>query len=387
MILRRTLLRSALAALATLALALPTQAGQIKAPEELGRLHVLMCADTNSNLAPMIKIGMASTRAAFTAGVPADRLDFVVVQGDEMSPENILKKIQSLPVRPNDAVCFFYFGHGAIDQKTGEHVFTLTKVGVDGFKPLLRKQVLEALAAKKAGLTVVLTDCCSSVAPVLAGPLEANVQPARELSPVMRCLFFQHRGLVDITAADKGTFAWFDGKVGGMFTHALSHRLLRKPLAELDTNKDGFLTWAEFAEQLRDETNRVFVERKQTWSNRDEIDQASQYAWIFTVPEPGGQPTAIRPAVRPVQGYRLGVRVMTAPRGVKIVAVVDGSPAAKLGLEKDDVILSVNGMPVRNIEEYARFLDASPMGKARLVILDARTMKEIVKDAHLDPIR
>ena len=49
--------------------------------------------------------------------------------------------------------------------------------------------------------------------------------------------------------------------------------------------------------------------------------------------------------------------------------------------------LSVNGMAVRSIEEYAKLLDLAPMGKARLEILDARSMKVIVKDVQLDPLR
>jgi hypothetical protein len=386
MIARRDLLRSAFAAAAALALPLPAAVAQVKAPEELAKLHVLMCADTNSSLRQHMKHNIVFTREAFIGQIPANRLNFVTIEGDQMSPENILKGIADLPVKPNEGVVVFYFGHAGYDKKSDQHVFTLTKEGVDGFKPLLRKDVLAALAAKKAGLAVLLTDCCSSIDRILAGGITpAGVAPPRELNPVMRCLFFQHRGLVDITAAEKGTFAWFGGRTGGVFTQALCQRLLRKPLAALDTDKDGFVSWAELAEELKEETNKCFLELKAEGNNRDVMQQESQIALVFSVPEPGGKPTELK--VRPVRGYRLGARVQAVPRGIKVLAVVDGSPAAKLGLEAEDVILSVNGVAPRTLEEYRKLLDGAPMGKARLEVLDARTMKTLVKDVHLDPIR
>ena len=51
----------------------------------------------------------------------------------------------------------------------------------------------------------------------------------------MRCLFFEHRGLVDITGATydartgKGEFGWY-GPQGGVFTTALTDALLFSPL-------------------------------------------------------------------------------------------------------------------------------------------------------------
>jgi hypothetical protein len=308
------------------------------------------------------------------------------MEGDEMTPDNILKKIERLPVRPNDAVVFMYFGHGAFDQKTDQHLFGLVH-GDQQPMLLLRKDVIAALQAKNAGLTVLLTDCCSDVVPILAARPVVARAPARDLDPVLSHLFFRHRGLVDITAAEKGTSAWFDTAVGGMFTQALMGRLLRKPLAELDTDKDGFLTWRELAEELKEETNRVFLEEKQRWPNRDEIQQGAQYALVFTVPEPGGKPTALRQPMRSIRGYRLGASVSATAAGIKVVRVTPGSPAQKLGLEADDVIVSVNGMPVRTLAEYAKLLDASPMGKARLEILDARSKKALVKEVQLQPER
>jgi hypothetical protein len=384
---RRCLLRSVVAAAATLALTLPAGArAQAPAREELARLHVLLACDTNSTLRTFMQPNIAALKAAFIGGVPADRLDLVVMEGDEMTPQNILKKIQALPVKHNDAVMFMYIGHGAVDQKTGQHVFTLTREGVDGFQALPRKDVLAALAAKKAGLTVCLSDCCSGEGPILArARVPAMPRPATELSPVMRSLFFQHRGLADMTAAERGVLAWFDGRIGGLFSHSLTTLLGRAP-AELGADRDGFVTWESFARRLREETNRNFVECKQHWSNRDQIEQTTQYAWIMHVARPA-ELAAGNPAIRPQVGWRLGVRVTGSPRGVQIVGVADRSPAAKVGLEAGDVIVSVNGMTARSVEEYARLLDASPQGRARLGVLDVRSNQVTVVDVQLEPVR
>jgi S1-C subfamily serine protease len=49
-------------------------------------------------------------------------------------------------------------------------------------------------------------------------------------------------------------------------------------------------------------------------------------------------------------------------RGVRVMDVVENSPAAQGGLAKNDLITSLNTTPIRNMEEMARILLAMPAG-------------------------
>jgi hypothetical protein len=71
-------------------------------------------------------------------------------------------------------------------------------------------------------------------------------------------LFFQSRGVVDVTAATEEA-AWSDDENGGLFTRSLA-RMLTRETKELDANKDGFVTWPEFFPQLQKETQYFFKE-------------------------------------------------------------------------------------------------------------------------------
>ena len=52
------------------------------------------------------------------------------------------------------------------------------------------------------------------------------------------------------------------------------------------------------------------------------------------------------------------------PYGFKVKGVDAGSPAARSGLKRGDVVLEWNGKPLRKVVELARWLDADPSGAA-----------------------
>jgi S1-C subfamily serine protease len=64
--------------------------------------------------------------------------------------------------------------------------------------------------------------------------------------------------------------------------------------------------------------------------------------------------------------------------GVEVVEVVDGSPAAKAGLLAEDLIVSVDGIPVHGIDELLRLMTAERIGvPVHLRVLRAGTAREL----------
>jgi S1-C subfamily serine protease len=62
---------------------------------------------------------------------------------------------------------------------------------------------------------------------------------------------------------------------------------------------------------------------------------------------------------------------LAAETGVEILEVQDGRPAAKAGLRPGDVLVFLDGKPVKNVDEVHRILDASSIGRT----LEAKVLR------------
>jgi hypothetical protein len=73
-------------------------------------------------------------------------------------------------------------------------------------------------------------------------------------------------------------------------------------------------------------------------------------------------------------------------QGVMILAVFEDSPAAKAGLHKDDILITLNGQPLTSQEELAGAANAQstqPMGHARAASLMKTSQIEFLRDGEL----
>ena len=237
----------------------------------------------------------------------------------------------------------------------------------------------------------MLTDCCSSAArfrPPKTKPAPGAAAPAAPpgVSKLMRCLFFEHRGLVDLTGATfdartgKGEFGWY-GPQGGVFTTALTDALLFTQFEEIDASRDGFVTWTEFDRALRQIELATFRRYKQdrlreAAASPDEdrktvkllLDQPAQTPQAFAL----GLPAGPSPAGEHLAG-NLGVyyelKAFQGAFGARLTRpAVPGSPAATIGLEPGDMIVTLDDVPLREPTDlqlhYAR---------TKLVFINIRT--------------
>lgn len=316
-----------------------------------GRVVALLVVDTETRIAGL-DVDHDGVRGALESGLnDGERLIFDDLSGPRVSRETILQRLREMPAGPGDTVFFYYSGHGAVLRGI-DHA--LTTSGGD----VLRSEVREALQAKGARLTVILTDCCANVvkrAPRPQAPMAAPGLPRQEIPPI-RSLLLGHSGLVDILSSDVGESSWSNSEKGGFFTNALV-RGLNSPFAhDFDLDGDGFVEWEEFFPYLKSRTMWLYREfrddRLMAQSNDDRTvaalkQQPNQTPRYVSLGHRGeGAATGhyaanfgINYQVVPM-GDRLGARLTRPP--------APGSPAAAIQLEPGDLIYEIDGLPIRH---------------------------------------
>jgi hypothetical protein len=227
---------------------------------DLKRLRVLLVFDTVSDLKDQLVRDEERITRVLRSTIPARLLEVKLLRGRDATRERILAYYRNLKTGPDEGLVFFYGGQGATTPEKGH------SLQLQNGRPraeLARSELRKAMEAKKAGLVVILTDCCSNTRRVARSQRQADGWPVTSpdtFHPTLRSLFFQARGTVDITGAT-GKVSWGDDLNGGLFTRALC-KMLTTSLSALKGRKDGVLTWREFFPRLRRETETTF----RTWS-------------------------------------------------------------------------------------------------------------------------
>jgi hypothetical protein len=173
-----------------------------------------------------------------------------------------------------------------MDPQKGRY-FVLQKVRPgksDRIEPVFRADVRKGMEAKGAGLVVIMSDCCSERLEVQDLPIHRPVEVIHY--PAVRCLFFQHRGVVDITAAADETGSWGDQR-GGVFTRAFCEAMKPANFPKLDQNHDKFVTWKEFFPTLKVTTEAFFESFAKTARAHNKfVDQKTQSPRALSLGEP-----------------------------------------------------------------------------------------------------
>lgn len=277
--------RSAALCLAVVAAGSLVAPAPAEPPPELKKLHALFIVDTLAGLGTSVEIDGKRIEHLLIRGIPKDRLDLTVYKGKDASAAKILEYYKTHKVGKDDALFFFYAGHGATDPEKG-HFFALQEGNTT---PLLRESLRKEMQRSSPGLIVIVTDCCSTrfkLKDLGKGFRPGPADHPMEMDPVLRALFFQHRGVVDITAAGDNS-AFGDDQHGGLFTRTLGETL-KKGYNTLDKNRDGFVSWTEVFERVQTQTQEAFKEYAKDAQGRGEkVDQKTQKPRAFSLADGG----------------------------------------------------------------------------------------------------
>ena len=158
----------------------------------------------------------------------------------QLTRTNIFDWLQNLEPGTNDMVFAYFSGHGANDKDgLKEHYLTL----LNGEK-LYRREIAKVVEALNCRLKVLITETAAVACP--PDPIPLPLVDSGFGPEIIRNLFLEHEGFLNLTSTSSGHFSVGDSVTGGYFTASLIEGMFPFDMSALDRNpQDGFVSWEE----------------------------------------------------------------------------------------------------------------------------------------------
>lgn len=195
---------------------------ELRAEEDNKTLHAILIGDTASNLNVQSKADLFQIHEGvkFIAKSLNLKPQIHLIKGHDVTIAHVLDKIEKLPIKSDDAVIFYFTGHGFNYEKSHwPSLFFFTEKN-----SLDLETVISKISDKKPRFALILADCCN-VTPneFTQGPGDKYFDYAYERRERINCdlesLFLKSKGILVISASSPGEFSWANER-GGIFTTA-----------------------------------------------------------------------------------------------------------------------------------------------------------------------
>jgi hypothetical protein len=213
-------------------------------------LHLISVADSKDSV---IGTGAAANSKALAsyvglaAVIAKLSLDSTEIAGDQFSCTSIANAIETLKVKDDDVIVFYYSGHGFAPAPASgkEDIAAQSQLPWLYCDPPASRPNLEAisrqLAGKGARLTITVADACNVIIPVPEEPLKARGVNEDNI----QTLFRAYKGNILFTSSKRQQYSWYYS-TGGLFTEKLL-RVLRNP-----PDAEPAALWEAVFERLRE---------------------------------------------------------------------------------------------------------------------------------------
>lgn len=209
-------------------------------------------------------------------------IDELLSNERELTAANILDWLRKVNPGPDDVVFVYFSGPGGADKEGAKERFL--KVRGDN---LYRKELVKIMEGLSCRLKILITEVDSSGPPVTQPRRSTNTRRFVGVSThdpltqtdVLRQLFFEHKGFLNLTATSLGHFAMGSATDGGWFTKALIDGMLPVDLSKVDRNpQNGFVSWEEVFELTKEYLNEHYKANEPNFSERlrEMLEQRNQ---------------------------------------------------------------------------------------------------------------
>ncbi len=239
------------------------------------RVHVVLVGMTDDPKAgKSAEQNLEQMKTLFQGGLNPEHLGAtIVIRGKDVTPRGILAAIDGLNVAPDEALFVYCHIHGGYDARyqgadpSQGHFFWLGDNG-----DLMRKDLWQHARARKAALTVLVTESCyvrSEASPYPAPPV--RFQLVRE-NPALVALFLRTRGYIDVNACSRGESSWnYGGGRGSFFTNSFVEMFYPHPGSPITDRAN--VRWPELVRAAGDKASKIFQEsRRAVLANAQNYD-------------------------------------------------------------------------------------------------------------------
>jgi len=165
----------------------------------------------------------------------------------KVKTSDMIEWIGNLDPSEDDVVMIYYSGHGFIDEQNRHYL------SFEEGDTIPRSDIISRLNELDCRLRILITDSCSNLVslptPVTSSPRSVGEKQDRKY---YKDLFIDHRGLLDVTAASEGEYAWGNSTLGGYFTSSL--------FSSFKGDGIRFRTWEDVIKDTKDGVMRKFQE-------------------------------------------------------------------------------------------------------------------------------
>lgn len=165
----------------------------------------------------------------------------------KVKTSDMIEWIGNLDPSEDDVVMIYYSGHGFIDEQNRHYL------SFEEGDTIPRSDIISRLNELDCRLRILITDSCSNLVslptPVTSSPRSIGEKQDRKY---YKDLFIDHRGLLDVTAASEGEYAWGNSTLGGYFTSSL--------FSSFKGDGIRFRTWEDVIKDAKDGVMRKFQE-------------------------------------------------------------------------------------------------------------------------------
>lgn len=177
------------------------------------------------------------------------QLNMKIVRSSErkVKTSDLIEWIGNLDPSEDDVVMIYYSGHGFVDEQNRHYL------SFEESDAVARSDIIRRLNEIDCRLRLLITDSCSNLVslpiPITASPRSIGEKQDKKY---YRDLFIDHRGLLDVTAASEGEYAWGNSTLGGYFTSSL--------FSSFKGDGSRFRTWEDVIKDAKDGVMRKFQE-------------------------------------------------------------------------------------------------------------------------------
>lgn len=189
------------------------------APLSAASLRVLIVGDTNDRSIGKSVVTDVANFEAFARQVASRTgltLDMKTIKGGDLKSKNITNAVNSLKADKEDAVIFYYSGHGFRTQKVKTR-WPLLYIPDAGQKGVDFQWVIDTINAKNPRMLLAISDSCNNFIDMPQAGINSRAM-LEDSDEAWRKLFVEFSGRIYASGSTVGQMSFGQDAVGGAFT-------------------------------------------------------------------------------------------------------------------------------------------------------------------------